>query len=78
MEETFQFGFSHGADNFQLKGKKLIASVTTGAPKEAYNADAFVGYEVEDFLAPIKVTAKMAERAQEHGRKVVELVKTKL
>lgn len=36
MEEVFQHGFSHGSKGQVLQGKKLIASFTTGAPKEAY------------------------------------------
>lgn len=59
MEEVFQFGFSHGTDDTKLIGKKLLVSLTTGAPKEMYAKDGFVGHEIEEFLAPIKVTAKM-------------------
>ena len=59
MEEVFQFGFSHGTDDTKLVGKKLLVSLTTGAPKEMYAKDGFVGHEIEEFLAPIKVTAKM-------------------
>lgn len=36
MEDTFQHGFSHGSKGKALVGKKLLASFTTGAPKEAY------------------------------------------
>ena len=54
MEEAFQHGFSHGRTGDKLKGKKLIASFTSGAPEELYHKDAAMGYEIEDFLPPIK------------------------
>lgn len=36
MEDTFQHGFSHGSKGKALVGKRLVASFTAGAPKEAY------------------------------------------
>ena len=35
-EEVFTHGFSHGTNGKALQGKKLILSVTTGAPAEFY------------------------------------------
>ena len=40
----------------KLKGKKLVASFTTGAPEALYHRDGAMGYEIEDFLPPIKAT----------------------
>ena len=54
MEETFKHGFSHGSTGDKLKGKKLIASLTTGAPVQAYS-------NIEDFLKPIKATCKLCQ-----------------
>lgn len=54
MEDAFQHGFSHGSTGDKLKGKKLIASFTTGAPEALYHKDAAMGYEIEEFLPPIK------------------------
>lgn len=61
MEETFQHGFSHGSTGDKLKGKKLIASFTTGAPEELYHKDAVYGYEIEDFLPAIKLTCALTQ-----------------
>lgn len=58
MEEVFKHGFSHGSTCDKLKGKKLIVSLTTGAPEEAYSKEGRMGHEIEDFLNPIKVTCK--------------------
>lgn len=59
VETTFKRGFSHGPAGDKLKGKKLVASFTTGTPEELYHKDARVGYEIEEFLPPIKATCKL-------------------
>lgn len=61
MEQAFQHGFSHGSTGDKLKGKKLVASFTTGAPKELYHADNVMGYEIEDFLPPLKATCGLCQ-----------------
>lgn len=59
MEQSFQHGFSHGSTGDKLKGKRLIASFTTGAPEELYHRDAPMGYEIEEFLPAIKATCSL-------------------
>ncbi len=54
MEETFKHGFSHGSTGDKLKGKKVIASLTTGAPAQTYN-------NIDDFLNPIKSSCKLCQ-----------------
>ena len=54
MEEVFKHGFSHGSTGDKLKGKKLIVSLTTGAPEETYT-------NIDDFLNPIKATCKLCQ-----------------
>ncbi len=54
MEDVFKHGFSHGRIGDKLKGKKLIASFTTGAPKESYQ-------NIEDYLNPIKGTCALCQ-----------------
>lgn len=50
MEETFQHGFSHGSTGDKLKGKKLVISLTTGAPEEMYAHDGAMGHTIDEFL----------------------------
>ena len=54
MEDVFVFGFSHGTGK-ALKGKTLIASLTSGAPEEVYQKN----YTIDDILAPLKQTAAL-------------------
>lgn len=59
MEDTFKHGFSHGSTGDKLKGKKVVASFTTGAPEALYHKDAPMGYEIEEFLPPIKAMCSL-------------------
>ena len=54
MEETFKHGFSHGSTGDKLKGKKVIVSLTTGAPEEAYD-------NIDDYLNPIKSSCNLCQ-----------------
>ena len=54
MEETFKHGFSHGSTGDKLKGKKVIISLTTGAPEEVYE-------NIDEFLNPIKASCKLCQ-----------------
>lgn len=55
FEEVFTHGFSHGSTGDKLKGKKLIASVTTGADESAYLKENKES-KIDDFLIPFKTT----------------------
>lgn len=59
LEDVFIHGFAHGDTGNKLKEKKLILSFTTGAPESVYHKNAPVGYEIEEFLIPIKATCNM-------------------
>jgi putative NADPH-quinone reductase len=52
MEDVFLHGFSHGSKGKALVGKKLVVSMTIGAPEEAYGEGAAV--HVDDLLLPAK------------------------
>ena len=52
MEDVFLHGFSHGSSGKALAGKKLVLSMTIGAPEEAYGEGAAV--HVDDLLIPAK------------------------
>ena len=54
MEETFKHGFSHGSTGDKLKGKKVIVSLTTGAPEETYE-------NIDELLNPIKASCKLCQ-----------------
>jgi len=56
MDDVFTFGFAYGPGGDKLTGKKVIFSLTTGGPTEAYSPDGDKGYTVEQFIAPLLQT----------------------
>lgn len=57
MEDVFLHGFSHGSSGKALVGKKLVVSMTVGAPEGAYGEGAAV--HVEDLLIPARGTCAL-------------------
>lgn len=49
-------GFSHGSTSTALRGKKLVVSVTTGAPEAYYQPDSV---DFNDLLTPAKATCAL-------------------
>lgn len=56
LEETLVHGWSHGSTGHALRGRKLVVSLTTGAPEEAYSHDGATGHTIEEFCSPIAAT----------------------
>lgn len=56
MEDVFVFGFSHGTGK-ALNGKTLVASLTSGAPEEAYQQN----LTIDNLLEPLKQTAALCK-----------------
>ena len=59
MEKTFVRGWSHGSKGKNLQGKKLIVSLTSGTPEDAFKKDGSMGYDVDALLLPAIFTAKL-------------------
>lgn len=60
IEDVVVHGFAYGSEGTALQGKKPIASFTTGGPAEAYTAQSFVGYTIEQILdTQLKPTANL-------------------
>ena len=58
LDQVFLHGFSHGSQG-KLGGKKLLVSVTAGAPAAVYQKDGAFGHTVEELLSQFEVTAKL-------------------
>ena len=52
----FLYGFSHGSKGKALRGKKLVVSVTVGAPQAFYRADEG---DLDRFLAYVEATCAL-------------------
>ena len=58
LDEVFVYGFAHGP-GAKLCGKKLLVSVTTGAPEAAYTGGPGSVGNIHDFVAAFKSIAKV-------------------
>lgn len=54
MEDVCTYGFAHGSTGDKLRGKRLIASFTSGAPEEMYRHGGAQNYTIEEFLPPLR------------------------
>lgn len=58
FEKVLLHGFSHGSTGDKLHGKKLLVSLTIGAPENCYTQEVF-GLEIEDLFKPIKALCNL-------------------
>ena len=59
QEEVFVFGFAHDAKGGLLGGKKLLLSMTSGAPESQYRLGGRMSYPMELFQIPLQQFAKL-------------------
>lgn len=58
LDDVFLHGFAHGS-TAKIAGKKLLISLTAGAPKGLYAKDALMRHEMEDYFAAFESTAAL-------------------
>lgn len=56
VEDVFVRGFSHGSTGNALRGKKLVVSLTTGAPEASYGKDSV---DINALLTPVTATCSL-------------------
>lgn len=61
QDDVFSYGFAYGSTGDKLKGKKFIISTTIGGPEEAYQADGYNHFTIEQLLYPLRQTAYLAQ-----------------
>lgn len=61
LEQTFLHGWSHGSEGDKLKGKKLVVSLTSGAPEEYYHTYGASEHEIKDFILSLIATANLVQ-----------------
>lgn len=59
QEEVFVFGFAHDAKGGLLGGKKLLLSMTSGAPESHYHLGGRMNYPMEVFQIPLQQFANL-------------------
>ncbi|MDO5287646.1 MAG: NAD(P)H-dependent oxidoreductase [Actinomycetia bacterium] len=59
VEQVFVHGWSHGSTGDRLRGKKVIISLTTGAPAPLYAPEAAMGHTITELCAAIDSTCRL-------------------
>ena len=59
LEEVFTFGFAHDAEGGKLNGKKLILSMTSGAPESQYHIGEKLTFPMEIYQLPLLQLAEL-------------------
>jgi glutathione-regulated potassium-efflux system ancillary protein KefG len=54
-------GWAFGRDGNALKGKKLLSVISTGGRESLYQKKGFHGHTIDEFLFPIKQTARVCK-----------------
>ncbi|MDL0089416.1 NAD(P)H-dependent oxidoreductase [Campylobacter gastrosuis] len=60
LDEVFLHGFAHGS-NAKIGGKKLIISITTGAPSELYSQNGLMKHSLSELIAPFESLASLCK-----------------
>ncbi len=60
LDEVFLHGFAHGS-TAKLGGKKLVISITTGAPEVAYQENAVMKHTMAQLVAPFESIAALCQ-----------------
>ena len=60
LDEVFLHGFAHGS-TAKLGGKKLVISITTGAPEAAYQENAVMKHTMAQLVAPFESIAALCQ-----------------
>lgn len=61
FEKTFIHGFSHGSTGDKLKGKKVILSVTAGAPNEYFSENMPSKHSIDYYMSHIQSMCAMTK-----------------
>ncbi|WP_303819663.1 NAD(P)H-dependent oxidoreductase [Actinobacillus minor] len=60
LDEVFLHGFAHGS-TAKLGGKKLVISITTGAPEVAYQENTVMKHTMAQLVAPFESIAALCQ-----------------
>ncbi len=59
IDLVLQHGWAYGRGGTALQGKRVFSCISSGGPREAYQADGFHTYTVHEFLRPFERTTTL-------------------
>lgn len=57
LDDVLEYGWAYGPGGTALRGKSMLAVVSTGGQADAYGPEGIHGRPIEDFLLPLRQTA---------------------
>jgi glutathione-regulated potassium-efflux system ancillary protein KefG len=61
IDTVMTFGWAYGQDGNALQGKELLLAISTGGPAEAYSAEGYNKYPINDLLLPFRAMANLTK-----------------
>lgn len=59
IDTVLEYGFAYGKTGNKLHGKKLLLSLTTGGPEDAYSESGRNHYQITDLVRPLIQTSNL-------------------
>lgn len=59
LDVVLEAGFAYGEGGTKLRGLDFLQVISTGAPAEAYQAQGYHGFTVDELLRPFQATARL-------------------
>lgn len=59
IDLVLEHGWAYGKGGTALTGKHVLSCISSGGPKQAYQAEGFHGYTVHEFLRPFERTTTL-------------------
>lgn len=59
QDRVLEYGFAFGSEGTALHGKDFVSAISTGGPREAYQAGGFNNYTISELLRPFQQTANL-------------------
>jgi glutathione-regulated potassium-efflux system ancillary protein KefG len=61
IDLVLEYGWAHGKDGDNLKGKLIFNALTAGGTRDVYSEGSHNGFTVRTFLAPFEQTARLCK-----------------
>ena len=59
LDDVLTYGWAYGPEGTALHGKDWVSVISTGGPKESYQAGGFNNFSMSEFLKPLQQTANL-------------------
>ena len=61
FDKVMAWGFAYGENGDKLKNKKIMFSITTGGPKDAYTTEGYNKVEIDNLIIPMSAIFNLTQ-----------------